>query len=329
MATRLRMSLPDLTEALNTLLRTVRRRDSRGAPLSTLRPFPQPLLQTTTITSLHPRPPSQHRLDVLRRPDGVEVYQAKAPEEGQKFKGLGAEEVLVYQAIDASGDVGIWTRDLRARTNLQQPAVTRILKALEARHLVQAVRSVANGNRKVYMRAGLEPAREVTGGAWYTGSEFDAAFAAGLQSAVGRIVARAGEGGASVRAVAGEVAGLGLARVALREEDIATVLEALAHDGAVERVVVGAPPPSAAALRGGGGGAAAADARPPAPATPAPGAGAAVYREDRARARGRPPRASALAGGLPCGACPVAGECADGGAVSPATCVYFSEWLAW
>jgi len=59
----------------------------------------------------------------------VEVYQAKAPEEGQKFKGLGAEEVLVYQAIDASGDVGIWTRDLRARTNLQQPAVTRILKA--------------------------------------------------------------------------------------------------------------------------------------------------------------------------------------------------------
>jgi DNA-directed RNA polymerase III subunit RPC6 len=244
----------------------------------------------------------QHRLDVLRRQDGVEVYQAKAPEEGQKFKGLGAEEVLVYQAIDASGDVGIWTRDLRARTNLQQPAVTRILKALEARHLVQAVRSVANGNRKVYMRAGLEPAREVTGGAWYTGAEFDAAFAAGLQRAAGRIVAmHAGGGGISVRGVAAEVAKLGLARVALREEDIATVLAALAADGVVEAV------PGSAGTPGG-----------------------PRYREDRAAARGvAGPRPSALADGLPCGVCPVAGECADGGAVSPATCVYFSRWLAW
>ena len=265
----------------------------------------------------------------------MEVYQAKAPEEGQKFKGLGAEEVLVYQAIDGAGDVGIWTRDLRARTNLQQPAVTRILKALEARHLVQAVRSVANGNRKVYMRAGLEPAREVTGGAWYTGAEFDGAFAAGLQSAVGRIVARAGEGGASVRQVAAEVAGLGLARVALREDDIGTVLAALAHDGAVERVVpsrAAAALAAAAAAGGGGGGRAGKQGGgllPLSAAAAAGGGGGAVYREDRARARGRPPRASALADGLPCGVCPVAGECTDGGAVSPATCVYFTQWLAW
>jgi len=173
------------------------------------------------------------------------------------------------------------------------------------------------------MRAGLEPAREVTGGAWYTGSEFDAAFAAGLQSAVGRIVARAGAGGASVRAVAGEVAKLGLARVALREEDIATVLDALSHDGAIERVVVGggagSGPASPGRGRGGGAGGGPGGG----------GGGGVVYREDRARARGRPPGPSPLAEGLPCGVCPVAGECTDDGAVSPATCVYFGQWLAW
>ena len=61
------------------------------------------------------------------------------------------------------------SQELRARTNLQQPAVARMLKALETRGLVKSVRSVANGSRKVYMLRGLEPAREVTGGAWYTG----------------------------------------------------------------------------------------------------------------------------------------------------------------
>ena len=76
-----------------------------------------------------------------------------------RFKGLSAEEVLVYQAVEAAGDVGVWTKDLRARTNLQQPAVARMLKALESRGLVKAVRSVASGSRKVYMLTGVEPAR--------------------------------------------------------------------------------------------------------------------------------------------------------------------------
>jgi DNA-directed RNA polymerase III subunit RPC6 len=41
------------------------------------------------------------------------------------------------------------------------------LKALEQRKLVKAVKSVANGNRKVYMLFELEPSREITGGAWH------------------------------------------------------------------------------------------------------------------------------------------------------------------
>ncbi len=36
------------------------------------------------------------------------------------------------------------------------------------------------------------------------------------------------------------------------------------------------------------------------------------------------------AGGLmatPCGSCPVAAQCTEGGVISPATCVYLPEWL--
>jgi DNA-directed RNA polymerase III subunit RPC6 len=60
----------------------------------------------------------------------------------------------------------VWTKDLKARTNLAQPQVTRVLKALEGRGLTKAVKSVANPSRKLVMLAELEPSKEVTGGAW-------------------------------------------------------------------------------------------------------------------------------------------------------------------
>ncbi len=44
--------------------------------------------------------------------------------------------------------------------------MTRILKTLEGRGLVKNVKSVQHANRKVYMLAELEPASEITGGAW-------------------------------------------------------------------------------------------------------------------------------------------------------------------
>jgi RNA polymerase Rpc34 subunit len=94
---------------------------------------------------------------------------------------------------------------MKTRTNLQQPQITKIIKQLESRKLIkvtlqsstrdsarclhahsgatapfearnshdhgtlrlQAVKSVASANRKVYMSYNVEPAREITGGAWY------------------------------------------------------------------------------------------------------------------------------------------------------------------
>lgn len=78
---------------------------------------------------------------------------------------------------------GIWTKDLKLQTNLQQPQITKTLKNLEQRKLVKAVKSVSNASRKVYMLYELEPAREITGGAWYTEHEFDSEFIGVLQHA--------------------------------------------------------------------------------------------------------------------------------------------------
>ena len=61
---------------------------------------------------------------------------------------------------------GIWSRDIKRRTNLAQTAVTKILKTLETRNLVKPVKSVNDGKRKIYVLYDLEPAADITGGLW-------------------------------------------------------------------------------------------------------------------------------------------------------------------
>lgn len=52
-----------------------------------------------------------------------------------RFKGLGASDLLVFQSIEQKQHMGIWTKDLKAATNIHAPQLTRILKAREAESL--------------------------------------------------------------------------------------------------------------------------------------------------------------------------------------------------
>eukprot|EP00955_Chlamydomonas_euryale_P001120 12978-Chlamydomonas_euryale.AAC.4 len=83
-----------------------------------------------------------------------------------RFRNLTAEELMLYQVIKSAGNTGLWTKDMRSKTNLAQPHITKILKTLENRKLVKAVKSVNNPSRKVFMLYELDPSRELTGGAW-------------------------------------------------------------------------------------------------------------------------------------------------------------------
>jgi predicted transcriptional regulator len=60
-----------------------------------------------------------------------------------RFKGLTSEDMLVYQAIQQAANTGIWTADLKKRTNLQQLQVNKALKNLESRSLVKPVKTVS------------------------------------------------------------------------------------------------------------------------------------------------------------------------------------------
>lgn len=118
---------------------------------------------------------SKQKLVVFTQGDNI-VYKEQSADVAVKFKGLSSEDMLVYQSIEAAANQGIWTADLKRRTNLQQPQINKALKNLEGRSLVKAVKTVTNKNRKVYMLFDLTPSREVTGGAWYTEQDYDAEF---------------------------------------------------------------------------------------------------------------------------------------------------------
>ena len=154
-----------------------------------------------------------------------------------RTRGLGNEERMVLQRVREGGNAGVWTKDLRQRTNLSQPQVARILKALEARALVKAVKGVAHPSRKLFMLAELEPSREITGGAWYINNEFDEDFIAQLRRVCLKYVGGLPRGAAAtVGDVAAFVRASGVFGVELQPEDVAVVLDTLYYDNLLDKL---------------------------------------------------------------------------------------------
>lgn len=90
---------------------------------------------------------------------------------------------LVYNTIRSAGNNGIWTKDLKKKTNLHTIVLNRTLKSLEQKQEIKAVKHVKYPTRKIYMLFSLSPSSEVTGGAWYTDQELDTDFIDSLKAA--------------------------------------------------------------------------------------------------------------------------------------------------
>lgn len=119
---------------------------------------------------------SRGLIELFRSPNGGLVYRAFQKEEVDIILSLEGDEKIVYQCIKGSGNRGIWTRDLKTRTNLHQTVITKVLRSLDNRRLIKSIKSVKNSTRKVYMLYNLEPSIEVTGGPWFSENELDLQF---------------------------------------------------------------------------------------------------------------------------------------------------------
>ncbi|KAH3856902.1 DNA-directed RNA polymerase III subunit RPC6-like [Dreissena polymorpha] len=252
---------------------------------------------------------STGRIDLLKSSSGKLIYKLKDSSAADPVKGGDQQEKVVYQIIKDAGNKGIWIRDIRFKSNLLLTQVNKILKNLESKKLIKAVKSVAASKKKVYMLYNLEPDRTVTGGAWYSDQDFESEFVEVLNQQCYKFLVQKAElskrtkedpiaqrngSFASSQDVWKFISELGISKVQLSVEDIETILDTLIYDGKCEQTIV----------------AAAGD-----------GGQTKLYRAVNSLIN------STGLMRMPCGSCPVIQNCHVGGAVSPTTCVYFKDWL--
>ncbi|RMB93649.1 hypothetical protein DUI87_29876 [Hirundo rustica rustica] len=197
---------------------------------------------------------SMGQLDLLRSSAGL-LYRIKDSQNASKMKGSDNQEKLVYQIIEDAGNKGIWSRDIRYKSNLPLTEINKILKNLESKKLIKAVKSVAASKKKVYMLYNLQPDRSVTGGAWYSDQDFESEFVEVLNQQCFKFLQSKAEAArdskqnpmiqrnssfASSHEVWKYICELGISKVELSMEDIETILNTLIYDGKVEMTIIAA-----------------------------------------------------------------------------------------
>ncbi|XP_017475090.1 PREDICTED: probable DNA-directed RNA polymerase III subunit RPC6 [Rhagoletis zephyria] len=245
----------------------------------------------------------QGTIELLKKGDRL-IYRAKDPKKSALPKDADNEEKIIYGIIEEGGNKGIWIRDIRMQSNLNMTQLNKILKNLETKKLIKAVKSVNASKKKVYMLYNLEPDRSVTGGAWYQDQDFEAEFVDVLNQQCLRFLQMTRENAekkregplplkrlscCTVKEVHKFISDLGISKVHLDEDDLETILKTVVYDGNAERIMMQN--------------------------------GSYVYRAINA------PLAAPGLVQMPCGICPVIRNCSKCGDVTPNKCVYMAEWL--
>lgn len=209
---------------------------------------------------------------------------------------LSAEESLVLQEIEKTQSNGIWKKTLKTVTGLSEGEMKKCIKTLMTRKLIKEVKSVVSKFKKIYMLYDLEPAKELTGGPWYTEhQELDHDFVEGIRRKVLDELRVTPRTCSDLVAIVNRVHGTPLAwsvtDTPLRHEDISSILNTLLYDGMVERIL------------------------------PRTGSSEPQFKRCNAITTFN------VLSKLPCGQCPVADVCTPDGVISPKTCVYLDKWL--
>ncbi len=87
------------------------------------------------------------KIDLFNGKDGL-LYRKREPSKAGSIAG-DQEEKVVYKIIEGAGNIGVWIRDIRAKSNLGQTQLNKVLKSLETKNLIKSVKSVNASKKKV------------------------------------------------------------------------------------------------------------------------------------------------------------------------------------
>jgi DNA-directed RNA polymerase III subunit RPC6 len=231
---------------------------------------------------------NQRRLRLFQTGNTL-IYKEVSHEEAAKFSGLTPEDITVYQIIEKGDNKGVWTKDIKFRSKLQPKQIATILKKLKTKNLIKPVKTIHGKNKIVYMLANIEPSREITGGVWYSGTEYNSPLIEKLQKECCTYVYN--RKFVSADQILEYIRSSGIcSEVDLREEDIVSILNTLIYDGLIEQTF------DLTSHR--------AFFKPSGTLTPTN-----AFSE------------------IPCSTCPVFDQCTDGGDINPRDCPYLKTWM--
>jgi len=234
------------------------------------------------------------RIKLLQTESGEVEFEIVAEDKARAFKGLGQDHMLVLQEVGKVERKGIYKKQLKRVTGLPQAQLTRILKTLESRKLVKPVKTIASKTMNLYVLYDVAPAREHTGGPWYTDQEFDLELVSMVSQWMLMQIAKGTRGTDDLQSMTTVLQNTKIVNVELGTDDLKQILDKLIFEGKIEK-------------RSDNDG---------------------DLEDIHVRWKLAPPvRSHNYLDQTPCGVCPVRQDCHPGGVISPTTCKYMDEWL--
>lgn len=134
------------------------------------------------VNSLMAEKQIQMFVDPQNRKD--KVFVTLTEEQGERYKGIGGNEIIILRLIESASDRGLWLKKIKQRTKIPHSDITKILKSLLKKKLIKEVRTKKGRNRKVYMGYDIKPSTDMFGGIWYLKTDLNVELIRGIQTFV-------------------------------------------------------------------------------------------------------------------------------------------------
>merc|ERR1712093_974988 len=219
--------------------------------------------------------------------DGV-AWMLRTAEDAKRYRGLTAEQEIVYALIDEAASDGAWSKTIKMKTNLHD-------SIFHSKHNVSPVRQAKKVHKKMTPEE-IKALRDQGLGGARVKDEPDTEVAAKKRKYDNMLPMPAGyQGYPTLNELTLFVENANIFSQTLAANDIQQLLDIMCYDDRIDRVINGSEGVSYRALR-------------------------KSLRDEEER--------NSLLSEVPCGRCPVFDLCEEGGPVSPSNCEYFNDWLS-
>ncbi|KAK5110518.1 hypothetical protein LTR62_005710 [Meristemomyces frigidus] len=125
-----------------------------------------------------------HRLLRTSRMSGALCWSTRPRAAAEAIASLPTNEMALYEYVEESHTKGIWLRELKKRSGIEEKKVEKCMAKLESARLVKLIKNIKAPAQKTYMLFHLVPSDDVTGGSFFDGGDLDE----GLIEEVGNLV---------------------------------------------------------------------------------------------------------------------------------------------